>query len=84
MAMKKVCWLLVVMILTLGAEANNILSLSSSIGHPGDTLTLSISMDNTDDISALQTMIPLNANIRYVQGSAILSMDRSNGHIISA
>lgn len=66
------------------ASATNTLSLSASSGHPGETLTVSVSLANDEAVTALQAAIPLGANLRYVENSAALNSTRSNGHSLVA
>src|SRR5574344_1299804 len=68
----------------LSLRADNVLLLSSAQGHAGDTLTLSVSLNNTDSVTALQVMIPLNTSLTYINSSATLNSLRSNGHQITA
>ena len=80
--MKKLVFL--IMIATgLAAQGQNTLSLTGGSGHPGDTVTVSLSLTNSDAVTALQTFIPLGDNLMYVAGSAVLS-SRSNGHQLTA
>lgn len=67
----------------LSAQEQNTLSLTGGSGHPGDTVTITLSMTNSDAVTALQTLIPLGNQLTYVPGSATLST-RSNGHQLSA
>ena len=67
----------------LSVEALNTLSLNSTQGHPGDTVTLTLSLSNSDAVTAMQTFIPLGGQLSYVTGSATLS-NRSNGHQLTA
>ncbi len=81
--MKKI-GLLIIGLLWLGwGYASNTVQLSSAQGHPGDTLTLTISMDNSDAVVALQTMIPLCGQLTYVPGSCVLTA-RGSSHYVSA
>ena len=64
--------------------AENILSLSAVSGHPGDTLTVTATLVNSDAVTALQADIPLNQHLRYLESSALLSSARSNGHALYA
>ena len=66
--------------LPLLASATNTLSLSASSGHPGETLTVSVSLANDDAVTAMQAAIPLGAHLRYVENSAAFNIARSNGH----
>lgn len=70
--------------LPLLASATNTLSLSASSGHPGETLTVSVSLANDEAVTALQAAIPLGANLRYVENSSVLSSTRANGHSLVA
>ena len=65
------------------AQGQNTLSLTGGSGHPGDTVTVTLSMANSDAVTALQTFIPLGDNLTYVPYSAILTA-RSNSHQLSA
>ena len=80
--MKKLS-LLILIALGLTVEGQNALQLSGGSGHPGDTLTVTLSMTNSDAITALQTFVPLRGHLSYVPGSAILT-ERSNGHQLTA
>ena len=73
-----------VSVLPLLISAANTLTLSSVSGHPGDVLTITASLTNTDAVSAVQADIPLGAYLRYVTNSAELASARSNGHAIMA
>lgn len=80
--MKKLILLLLIAI-GMSAQTQNTLLLSSASGHPGDTVTLTLSMSNSDAVTAMQTFIPLGNQLTYVAGSATLS-SRSNGHQLTA
>ena len=64
--------------------AANTLSFSSVSGHPGGELTVSVSLTNSDAVTALQASIPLGESLSYVTGSAVLNSARSNGHSLIA
>ena len=70
--------------LSIQAIATNRLSLSSVSGTPQTEVEVVVSLDNTDAISALELTIPLGEHLRYVNGSAVLATERSNGHQITA
>ena len=80
--MKKLVFLIMIAA-GLAAQGQNTLSLTGGSGHPGDTVTVSLSLTNSDAVTALQTFIPLGDNLTYVAGSAVLS-SRSNGHQLTA
>ena len=67
----------------LNTWAQNTLSLTGGSGHPGDTVTITLSLTNSDAVTAMQTFIPLGDNLTYVSGSATLT-SRSNGHQLTA
>ena len=81
--MKRLGILIIAMLLCVTASAQNSLSLSSSQGHPGDTLTLTLSLNNSSAVTAMQTFIPLGSQLTYVAGSATLD-SRSAGHQLTA
>ncbi len=66
------------------AYAANTLSLSAISGHPGETLTVSVSLSNSEAVTAMQASVPLGANLHYVEGSAALNPTRSDGHSLVA
>ena len=66
------------------AIATNMLSLSSVSGTPQTEVEVVVSLDNSDAISALELTIPLGEHLQYVNGSAVLATERSNGHMITA
>ena len=67
----------------IGARADNVVTIGTASGAPGDEVTVSVSMTNTDAVAALQVSIPLNEELSFVTGSATLS-SRSNGHDVTA
>lgn len=66
------------------ASAENRLSLSAASGTPDTEVSVSVALDNTDMVSALQLTLPLGKHLRYVDGSCVLSATRSNGHTLTA
>lgn len=71
-------------VLPLLVSAANTLTLSTVSGHPGDVLTITASLSNTDAVTAVQADIPLGTSLRYEANSAQLATARSNGHAIMA
>ena len=63
--------------------AGNVLSLTSAKGHPNEEVTVDIALDNSDAVAAVQLDIPLDASLKYVDGSALLEPGRSGGHSLS-
>lgn len=66
------------------AFADNIVTVSSAEGRPGDEVEVTVSLTNTDPVMAAEVVIPLSENLRYVAGSATLNAARANGHQLSA
>lgn len=69
---------------TLSVKADNVVSVSSASGHPGDEVTLQLSLNNTDEVVAFQTEIPLGDNLTYVANSVELNADRISDHSVTA
>lgn len=64
--------------------ADNVVTLSAVEGRPGDVVNVSVSLQNTDEVTAVEVRIPLNDYLTYVDGSAQLNGSRSDGHAMSA
>ena len=65
--MKRIALILMVLA-GMVCHAQNTLSLSTASGHPNDEVTVSVSLDNSDAVSALEIVLPLE-NMTLVQGS---------------
>jgi hypothetical protein len=68
----------------LTAQGVNTVSLTSGQGHPGDEVEVAVNLSNTDEVTALEILVPLDDMLRYVDGSAIFNAERSNGHTLTA
>ncbi len=75
-----ICFLLLAII---GVRAENVISLSSVSGHPGDEVTLQVGLTTTDAVTAAEVIIPLDKQLTYVEGSATLNSERVDGHQLS-
>ena len=82
--MKKLLILPMLLMMALASRADNVMTLSTVQGHTSDTLSLTLSLSKTDSPGAMQAMIPLHGQFRYVNGSCVLSSSRSNGHSVTA
>jgi hypothetical protein len=82
--MKRLIPLFVVMAFAITARATNTITLSSASGHPGDEVTVMLSLTGDDAVTAVDVSIPLTKYTSYVAGSAQLVAERSNGHSVSA
>lgn len=66
------------------ARAENVVSLNSPSGAPGDTVEVLFSMSCTDACVAMQARIPLGENLHYVANSAVLMASRISDHSLTA
>lgn len=78
------CSLVVWLSLWATLQASNTLTVGAAQGSPGEEVEVSVSLQNSDAVYALQFTIPLDDALRYVDGSALLNANRSNSHSISA
>ena len=63
--------------------ANNVI-LSTAEGAPGETVTVTLSLTNSDAVTAVDVTIPLDAQLTYVEGSCRLNNERADGHSLTA
>ncbi len=82
--MKRLTTLLCVASLWLAAPAVNTITVSSAEGTPGETVEISISMANSDEVSAAEFVIPLGEAMTYVDNSCSLNAERKADHNLSA
>ena len=82
--MKKILVILCMVIMSIAIHAANKISLSSVVGQPTSEVQVDVSLENSDDIAAIEIKIPLDENMTYVDGSIEMNSARSNGHAISA
>ena len=54
---------------SIGAQADNSVTISSTEGAPDQEVTVSIAVQNSDALSSLQVSIPLDENLTLVEGS---------------
>ena len=78
--MKTLKYILAVLLLCfgMGARADNVVTISSTEGAPGDEVTVSIGLQNTDVLSSLQVSIPLDENLSLVEGTGVLGSRCAN------
>ncbi len=62
--------LLMLLCFGMGVRADNMVTITGGSGAPGDEVTVTVSMTNTDAIWAMQLGIPLDENLEYVANSA--------------
>lgn len=63
--------------------ADNVITVSSASGQPGDEVEVTLSLQNTEDIVAAEVRIALDKYVQYVSGSAVLNEARADGHQLS-
>ena len=66
----------------MGARADNVVTISSPQGAPGEEVSVSISLTNSDAVSSLQVSIPMDENLTLVEGSGQLG-SRCSGHSLT-
>ena len=82
--MNKKCLLYIVLFLCfgIGVRAGNTITISSTEGAPGEEVTVSIGLTNSDAVSTLQLNIPLDENVTFVENSGQKG-SRCSGHSLS-
>ncbi len=63
--------------------AGNIIAISSGDVEPGESISVEVIIDNSDDFVAFQLDIPLPAQLSYEEGSAKLNPKRIADHSLS-
>lgn len=82
--MKRIITILILLLGGFAASAENVVSVSSAIGHPQDEVTLNVSLANTDAAVAFQVEIPLGSQLTYVANSVALNPSRVTDHQVTA
>lgn len=67
----------------LGARADNVVTIGTANGAPDEEVTISVSLTNSDVVSSLQVLIPLDEQLSFVEGSAGLT-SRCGNHSATA
>ena len=80
---KRVLSLALFLSVFLGTRANNKVTISSAEGSPGEEVTISVGLENTDAISSFQVIIPIDNNVTLVEESATVG-SRCSGHSVVA
>ena len=68
----------------LTATATNTVTLTSVQGHPGDEVEVAVALTGESAVTAIELLVPLGDMLRYVDGSAVLSTERADGHTLTA
>ena len=66
---KRLLYIVLFLCFGIGVRAGNTITISSEEGAPGDEVTVSVSLTNSDAVSTLQLNIPLDENVTFVEGS---------------
>lgn len=74
--------MLVLLCFGIGARADNVVTISSTEGAPGDEVTVSIGLQNTDAVSSLQISIPLDEELALVENSGQLGSRCGNHSLV--
>ena len=82
--MKRLSLIVLLLCFGIGVWAVNNIALSSVQGTVGTEVTVSISMTNTDAVSAIQLSIPLDDNLTFVENSHKKGNRLSSVHTLSA
>ncbi len=82
--MKRILTALCMLLVGGMAQAASRLTLNDVQGHPGDEAEVALGLASTDAVTAMEVCIPLEAALHYVEGSATLNAERTNGHSIQA
>ena len=78
--------LVCIMILSVAARAaaDNIFSIGSVEGKPGDIVELQVSLENSDNVSSVQASIPIDTKLIELVDNSAQTTDRTNQHKVSA
>ena len=63
---------------SMGARADNVITISSAEGAPNEEVTVSIGLENSDAVSTLQVSIPLDENLTLIENSGQLGTRCTN------
>ena len=67
----------------MGARADNVVTIGAAQGAPGEEVTLTIALQNSDALAAMQLSIPMDELLTYVEGSATVTT-RCPNHSVTA
>ena len=69
----------------MGSAAQNVVSISSGKGVPGDVVTVDVALQNSDEVTAVEVVVPLvDRQLTYVDASCVINAERANGHQLNA
>lgn len=83
--MKKLLIAIIATLFCAVTTAQNKVLLSTTDGVPGDVVTVDVALQNSDEVTAVEVVIPLvNKQLTYVEGSCVINSERANGHQLNA
>ena len=67
------------------SAAQNVVSISSGQGVPRDIVTVDVTLQNSDEVTAVEVVVPLvDRQLTFVDGSCVINAERANGHQLNA
>lgn len=85
MMKKLISIILLVLFAVVGSAAQNVVSISSGQGVPGDVVAVDVALQNSDEVTAVEVVVPLvDRQLTYVDGSCVINSERANGHQLNA
>ena len=82
---KYISIILLALFAVMGSAAQNVVSISSGQGVPGDIVTVDVSLQNSDEVTAVEVVVPLvDRQLTFVDGSCVINSERANGHQLNA
>ncbi len=74
---------MMILSVAVSAAADNVVSIGTVEGKPGDTVELQVGLANSDKVSSVQVSIPLDSRLSLVENSA-KTTERTSGHSVTA
>lgn len=82
--MKKLLIAIIAILFCAVVTAQNKVVLSTSEGTPGDIVTVDVALQNSDQVTAVEVVIPLVAKqFTYIDSSCLINAERADGHQLS-
>jgi len=81
---KRLLTLLLVVGLVLTTNGANIFTISNAQGHPGDEVTINVSLSTEGTAVVGEMLIPLDKQLKYVEGSCVAGAEYADDYDFSA
>ena len=82
---KYISIILLALFAVVNSAAQNVVSISSGQGVPGDIVTVDVSLQNCDEVTAVEVVVPLvDRQLTFVDGSCVINAESANGHQLNA